>query len=54
MNWTAIIIIVILAICIVIFTIIRNLKDKKDLEQNLNNDYLKTIDQKGEFDEDND
>lgn len=54
MNWTAIIIVGILAICIVIFTIIRNNKDKKDLEQKLNNDYPKTIDQKGELDDDAD
>jgi uncharacterized membrane protein YukC len=52
MNWTILIIVGILVLILVIFTIIRNQKDKKDLEKTLNNDYPKQIDQKDDFDED--
>lgn len=52
MNWIVLIIIGFFAIAIVVFTIIRNNKDKVDLEQKMNNDYPKPMDQKGEFDDD--
>lgn len=39
MNWTVIIIVGILAIGLVVFTIVNNLKDEKDFEQDLNNDF---------------
>ena len=52
MNWTILIIVGVLAIALVVFTIIRTLKDKKDLEQKLNNEYPKSNDEKGDFDED--
>ena len=52
MNWIIITIVAIFGIGIVVFTIIRNLKDKNDLEQKLNNEYPKKIDKKGEFDDD--
>lgn len=52
MNWTILIIIGIIAITIVVFTIIRNQKDKDDLEENLKNDFPKKPDQRGEIEED--
>ena len=52
MNWTTLIIVGILVVILVIFIIVRNQKDKKDLEETLNNDYQQQIDQKGDFDED--
>ena len=52
MNWTVVIIAGIVGITIVVFTLIRNLKDKKDLEKKLNNDFPKKPDQRGEIEED--
>jgi hypothetical protein len=52
MNWTIVIIVGILGIAIVIYTLIRNQKDKKDLEKTLNNDFPKKPDQRGEIEED--
>ncbi|WP_394758492.1 hypothetical protein [Flavobacterium sp.] len=54
MNYTVIIILGIFALGLVLFTIIRNLKDKMNLEQKMNNDYPKTIDEKGDIDEEED
>jgi hypothetical protein len=48
MNWAAIIIVGILATGLVVFTIIRNLKDKKELEQKINNGYPKKNDGEGD------
>jgi preprotein translocase subunit YajC len=39
MNWYVIIIVGALLVGLVIFTIIRNQKDKNEFEQKLNNDY---------------
>lgn len=47
MNLIAIIIVGILVIGLVVFTIIRNQKDKKELEQKINNDYQKKKDEEG-------
>lgn len=52
MNWTIIIIVGVLALGILVFTIIRNQKDEKDFEEKINNNYPKSIDQKGENDDD--
>ena len=52
MNLIVISIVIFFGILLIIFTIIRNQKDKKDLEKTLNNDYPKVIDQKGDLDED--
>lgn len=52
MNWTILIIVGVLAIALVVFTIVRNLKDKKELEDKMNNDYPKSNDEKGDFDDD--
>jgi preprotein translocase subunit YajC len=52
MNWTILIIVGILAFGLVVFTIIRNQKDKKDYEEKMNNDYPKPKDKKGEIEDD--
>lgn len=52
MNYSVIIIVGILVLDLLVFTIIKNQKDKKDFEKKMNNDFPKTIDQKGEIDED--
>lgn len=52
MNWIVLFIVVIAGLFLVIFTIIKNLKDEKDYEENLKNDFPKSLDQKGETDED--
>ena len=54
MNYTVIVIVGILVIGLVVFTIVRNLKDKKELEEEMNNDYQESNDQKGDFDEEED
>lgn len=52
MNLTIIIIVIILALVLIVFTTIRNLKDEKNFEEYLNNDYPKSIDKKGDFEDD--
>lgn len=52
MNWFIVSVVVLVAIVIVVFTIIRNNKDKENLEQKLNNDFPKKTDQRGEIEED--
>ena len=52
MNWTILIIVGILVIALVVFTIIRNQKDKIELEEKLKNDFPKKTDQRGEIEED--
>lgn len=52
MNWIVIIVVVIFGIAIVVFTIVRNHKDKINFEEKIKNDYPKPKDQKGEFDAD--
>ncbi len=49
MNWAVIIIVGILVTGLAVFTIIRNLKDKKELEQKINNNYPKRNDEKGDI-----
>jgi hypothetical protein len=41
MNWLTIILIGGLAIALIIFLVLRNIKDEKDLEDKLDNDYPK-------------
>jgi hypothetical protein len=41
MNWYVIIIMGLLAIALIVFLIIRNQKEKIDLEEKLNDDYIK-------------
>lgn len=52
MNSTVIIIVSIFVFALFVWTIIRNQKDKKELEQKMNNDFPKLEDQKGEVNED--
>lgn len=52
MNWKILIIVGILAIGLLVFLIIRNQKDEEDFEEKMNNDFPKSIDQKGELDDD--
>jgi len=49
MNWIAIVILIFFGLGILVFTIIRNQKDKIELEENLNNDYLKKKDEEGDI-----
>jgi hypothetical protein len=46
MNWTQLIIVSVLAIALVAFLIIQNRKDEKVLENNLNNDYPISLEEK--------
>ncbi len=48
MNWYVIIIVGIVAIGLVVFTIIRNQKDKNDFVQKVNNDYPKKKEEEGD------
>lgn len=41
-NWTVILIVGVLLVALVVFIIIRNNKDRKDLEHKLNEDYRKS------------
>lgn len=41
MNWTVIIIVGLAVIALIIFIIAKNLKDKKELEEKIMNDYRK-------------
>jgi hypothetical protein len=50
MNWTAIILIGTGLIALVIFLVMRNQKDKKTFEDQLNNDYRKSKDEEGDTD----
>lgn len=52
MNYTIVVIIGILALGLIVYTIIKNQKDEIDFEENSNNDFPKTIDQKDEIDDD--
>ncbi len=48
MNWYVIIIVGIVAIGLVVFTIIRNQKDKNDFVHKVNNDYPKKKEEEGD------
>lgn len=48
MNWTILIIFGILAVALIIFLVVRNQKDEKGFEEQLNNDYHKTKDEEGD------
>jgi low affinity Fe/Cu permease len=49
MNWLIIIIFGVVVTGLVVFTIIRNLKDKRELEKKINNDYPKKKDEEGDI-----
>lgn len=48
MNWPVIIIIAVVLIALVIFLVRRNMKDEKEFETQLKNDYHKTKDEEGD------
>jgi len=49
MNWQLIIIFGIAAIALLVFLVVRNIKDKKELEDKLNQDYRKPRDDEGDI-----
>lgn len=49
MNWSLIIIISIAAIALIVFLVMRNQKDEKELEYKLKNDYHKPANDKGDI-----
>ena len=52
MNLTLIIFVGIALIALIVFLIMRNQKDRKQLEHDLNNDYPKTKDKEGDIETD--
>jgi uncharacterized membrane protein len=51
MNWYVIIIVSLIIIGLLVFLVMRNRKDEKDFEQQLNQDYHHTKDAEGDVDE---
>ena len=49
MNWVIIVIVGVLAVALIVFLIIRNQKDEKEFERELNNDYPKPGDEEGDI-----
>lgn len=49
MNWLIITVFGISALAIIVFLVIRNKKDKKEFTRQLNNDYQKRRDEKGDI-----
>ena len=50
MNWPAIIIVGIIAIALIAFLTWRNVKDEKEFEKQLKDDYRKSKDEEGDTD----
>jgi len=48
MNWTVLIIFGIAALALIIFLVVRNQKDEKEFEEQVNNDYPKAKDEEGD------
>jgi len=48
MNWIILILFGIAAIALTVFLVVRNRKDEKDFEEQVNNDYHKTKDEEGD------
>ena len=48
MNWLVLVIFGIAAIALIVFLIRRNIKDKKQLEEKIKQDYPKTKDEEGD------
>ena len=53
MKWLIVIVVILLAIALVVFLIIRNQKDEQELEQKLNRDYPKYKEENNKEDEAN-
>ncbi|MDQ0477858.1 MULTISPECIES: hypothetical protein [Chryseobacterium] len=51
MNWLILIIFGIFAIALIVFLIIRNQKDEKEFEKELDNDYPKPMKEDNDFDD---
>lgn len=49
MNWSIVIIAGVLGIALIAFLIVRNQKDEKEFEKELNNDYTKPTNEKGDI-----
>lgn len=50
MNWLILIIVGILAIALIVFLIVKNQKDERQLENQLNNDYKKRTSEENDTD----
>lgn len=50
MNWLILIIFGIAVVVLIIFLVVRNVKDEKQFEEQLNNDYPKTKDKQADAD----
>lgn len=48
MNWPVLIIFGIAAVALIVFLVVRNQKDERKVEDQLNNDYHKTKDEEGD------
>jgi flagellar biosynthesis/type III secretory pathway M-ring protein FliF/YscJ len=48
MNWTVIILVGIAVLALIVFLVVRNLKDEKVFEDQLNNDYHKSKEEEGD------
>ena len=48
MNWAILIPVGIVLIALVVFLVVRNIKDEKKFEEELNNDYRKSKDEEGD------
>ena len=50
MNWPVMILFGIAVVALIIFLVVRNVKDEKQFEDQLKNDYHKTKDEEGDTD----
>ncbi len=50
MNWLVMILFGIAVVALIIFLVVRNVKDEKQFEDQLKNDYHKTKDEEGDTD----
>lgn len=52
MNWPVLIIFGLLVFSLIVFLVVRNQKDKKKLEEKLNNDFHRSKDEEGDAETD--
>lgn len=50
MNWTFLVIVIVLLVALLVFLVLKNQQDKKRFERTLNRDYRKSKDEEGEND----
>jgi len=48
MNWNILIPVGIVIVALIVFLVVRNMKDEKKFEEQLNNDYHKSKDEEGD------